>query len=68
MLQLPSNNMRHVLSIVLAMFGFMFDVSRLDVQDSEHVWRRCCMDVSWPGTSVRTTTRVYPCRVAEPIE
>ena len=40
------------------MFGFIFDVSRLDVQAPEHVWRHCCVDVSWPGTCVRTTTRV----------
>ena len=40
------------------MFGFMFDVSRLDVQTPKHVWRRCCVDVSWPETSVRTTIRM----------
>ena len=40
------------------MFGFMFDVSRVDVLTLEHVWGHCCMDASWPGTSVRTTTHV----------
>ena len=50
--------LRHVLNIALAMFGFMFDMSRLDVQTPKHVWRRCYVDVSWPETSVRTTTRV----------
>ena len=50
--------LRHVLNIVLAMFRFMFDMSLLDVQTPKHVSRRCCVDVSWTGTSVRTTTRV----------
>ena len=49
---------RHVLNIASAVFGFMIDVSRLDVQTPKDVWTRCCVDVSLPGTGVRTTTRV----------
>ena len=50
--------LRHARNIVSAIFRFMFDISRLDVQTPKHVWRRCYVDVSWPGTSVWTTTRV----------
>ena len=49
---------KHVLMHVLniAWFGLMFDVSRLDVQTPKHVWRRCCVEALWLGTSVCTTT------------